>query len=185
MIDLLASREIGGQAIAHPESRAAGVRVAQPTSRLASGPASRPAGRPAGPPPEPAGRAAGCGSGGMKEAAAGPGERDQGGRLWGWPGREGRGVSISRVGRTPVGVLSACPGVRRAFHLRRDYFSGRGGHGELRRSDHGESCDRRPGGGRSRRSPRSLRGAPPSTPYSPSAPTPVSRRPWPRPRPSR
>ncbi len=32
MIDLLASREIGGQAIAHPGSRTAGVRVAQPTS---------------------------------------------------------------------------------------------------------------------------------------------------------
>lgn len=41
--------------------------------------------------------------------------------LWGCrAGREG--VSISRADRSPVGVLSACPGVRRAFHLCRDYF---------------------------------------------------------------
>jgi hypothetical protein len=69
-----------------------------------------------------------------EKAAAGPGGGTRRPPLWGRRARRDGGI-LSRANRTPVGVLSACPGVRRAFPLPRKYF--RGGY------DYGASYPRR------------------------------------------
>lgn len=58
-----------------------------------------------------------------EKAAAGPGGGTRRPPLWGRRARRDGGI-LSRADRTPVGVLSACPGVRRAFPLPRNYFQG-------------------------------------------------------------